>query len=57
MRALRARLSGLALPTYMLDIPGARGKIPIGPTYLEGEAPDYVAIDPGGGRTAYSDFD
>ena len=30
MRALRARLSGLALPTYVLDIPGAHGKVPVG---------------------------
>ena len=33
MRALRARLSGLALPTYVLDIPGAHGKVPVGPAY------------------------
>ena len=26
MRSLRARLSGLAMPTYVLDIPGGRGK-------------------------------
>ena len=26
---LRLRLSGLALPTYMLDLPGGYGKIPI----------------------------
>ena len=45
MRALRARLCGLAMPTYVLDLP-ARGKIPIGPAYLEGEGPDYVADDP-----------
>ena len=32
MRALRARLSGLALPTYVLDIPGAHGKVPVGPS-------------------------
>ena len=55
MRALRMRVSGLAMPAYMLDLP-ARGKIPIGPVYLEGEAPDYVVSDPGGGRTDYSDF-
>jgi lysine 2,3-aminomutase len=55
MRALRRRLSGLAMPAYTLDLP-ARGKIPIGPAYLEGEAPDYVAIDPNGGRSAYSDL-
>ena len=56
MRALRERLSGLAMPTYVLDLPGARGKIPIGPGYLEGEGPDYVAADPKGGRAPYCDF-
>jgi lysine 2,3-aminomutase len=35
MRALRGRLSGLALPTYVLDIPGGAGKVPIGPNMLE----------------------
>jgi lysine 2,3-aminomutase len=29
MRALRARLSGLAQPTYVLDIPGGFGKVPL----------------------------
>jgi lysine 2,3-aminomutase len=29
VRALRARLSGLAMPTYMLDIPGGFGKVPL----------------------------
>ena len=29
MRELRARLSGLAMPTYMLDIPGGFGKVPL----------------------------
>ncbi len=56
MRALRQRVSGLALPAYMLDIPGARGKIPIGPNYLEGGGPDYVAVDPKGGRAPYCDL-
>jgi lysine 2,3-aminomutase len=56
MQALRARLSGLAMPTYVLDLPEARGKIPVGPSYLEGDGPDYVATDPNGGRLTYSDF-
>lgn len=34
MRALRGALSGLAQPTYVLDIPGGHGKVPVGPTYL-----------------------
>jgi lysine 2,3-aminomutase len=29
MAELRRRLSGLALPTYVLDVPGAHGKIPL----------------------------
>jgi lysine 2,3-aminomutase len=38
MRALRGRLSGLAQPTYVLDIPGGHGKVPIGPDYLSRDA-------------------
>ena len=32
VRQLRGRLSGLAQPTYVLDIPGGFGKVPVGPT-------------------------
>lgn len=35
--ALRGRLSGLCQPTYVLDIPGGHGKIPIGPDYIGAE--------------------
>ncbi|RAU20416.1 lysine-2,3-aminomutase-like protein [Paramagnetospirillum kuznetsovii] len=38
MRALRGRLSGIAQPTYVLDIPGGAGKVPIGPGYWNEEA-------------------
>jgi lysine 2,3-aminomutase len=40
MRALRGRVSGLAQPTYVLDIPGGYGKVPVGPDYVDmcGEA-------------------
>ena len=34
MRALRGRLSGLCQPSFILDIPGGHGKVPVGPTYL-----------------------
>jgi lysine 2,3-aminomutase len=34
MRSLRGRISGLCLPTYVLDIPGGFGKVPIGPSYV-----------------------
>ena len=33
MRQLRGRYSGLCQPTYVLDVPGGHGKVPIGPCY------------------------
>jgi lysine 2,3-aminomutase len=47
LAALRGRVSGLAWPTYVLDIPGGYGKVPIGPDYLESD--DHVR-DPNGNR-------
>jgi lysine 2,3-aminomutase len=35
MRALRGTVSGLCQPTYVLDIPGGYGKVPVGPSYAE----------------------
>jgi lysine 2,3-aminomutase len=34
--ALRARLSGICNPVYVLDLPEGGGKVPIGPCYAEG---------------------
>jgi lysine 2,3-aminomutase len=38
MRRLRGRVSGLCQPTYVLDLPGGHGKVPVGPCYAT--APD-----------------
>ncbi|HYZ64235.1 MAG TPA: lysine-2,3-aminomutase-like protein [Acetobacteraceae bacterium] len=35
LAGLRGRVTGLAWPTYVLDIAGGHGKVPIGPDYLE----------------------
>jgi lysine 2,3-aminomutase len=54
MRALRGRLSGLAQPAYVLDIPGGHGKVPVGPGYLETSADGQVLVeDPNGVRRPY----
>jgi lysine 2,3-aminomutase len=47
MRQLRGRLSGICQPTYVLDIPGGFGKVPIGPSYLQGPDADdrYLVSD------------
>lgn len=44
LRALRGRVSGLAQPLFVIDIPGGHGKVPIGPSYLD----DGGVRDPGG---------
>ncbi len=35
LRALRGRVTGLAWPTYVLDVPGGGGKAPIGPAFAQ----------------------
>lgn len=55
MAALRGRLSGAALPTYVLDIPGGHGKVPVGPGYLEPGPEGWVVTDPQGRRHRYAD--
>jgi lysine 2,3-aminomutase len=37
-RAMRFRVSGLCQPSYVLDLPGGYGKVPIGPAYLTKDA-------------------
>jgi lysine 2,3-aminomutase len=59
MAALQGRLSGIALPKFIVDTPNGRGKVPVGPNYVvargagvttlrtfRGELVDY--IDPPG---------
>jgi lysine 2,3-aminomutase len=37
---LRARLSGLAMPNYAVDLPGGGGKVPLTESYFEAEEPE-----------------
>jgi lysine 2,3-aminomutase len=52
LAGLRGRVTGLAWPTYVLDIPGGYGKVPIGPDYLEAAG---AVRDPWGGVHALAD--
>jgi lysine 2,3-aminomutase len=45
---LRARLSGLAMPSYMLDIPGGFGKVPLDSGHLEKTSEGYRVRDGAG---------
>ncbi len=48
LAGLRGRVTGLAWPTYVLDIEGGHGKVPVGPDYLDHDA----VRDPWGGKHA-----
>ncbi len=37
LEQLRGRVTGLAWPTYVLDIPGGYGKVPVGPDYYRAD--------------------
>ncbi len=49
MEQLRGRLSGFAIPLYVLDTP--HGKVPLTPSGYRGREGDYVAVKAYGGET------
>jgi lysine 2,3-aminomutase len=53
MRELRGRLSGLALPTYAVDLPGGGGKVPIEQSLLRVEPDAYVLRGADGAEHRY----
>ncbi|NLA93028.1 MAG: KamA family radical SAM protein [Spirochaetales bacterium] len=53
-RELRQRLSGLAMPTYAVDLPGGGGKVVLTHNYLVGIEGEAAIFDsPQGGRVEY----
>lgn len=58
MRELRQRVSGLALPDYVIDIPGGVSKIPVNSDYvqkMEDQPGAYWLIAPNGQKYFYTD--
>lgn len=53
MRELRRRASGLCQPTYVLDIPGGHGKVPIGPCWLHRDGKGWRVEDSAGAFHCY----
>jgi lysine 2,3-aminomutase len=52
MKELRSRLSGMALPTYAVDVPGG-GKVPVESALLRTDPQDFVFRGPDGGEYRY----
>jgi lysine 2,3-aminomutase len=53
MAALRGNLSGLAIPTYVIDLPGGRGKVPVLPDYIQSRGSKLVLKSPRGDLVSY----
>jgi lysine 2,3-aminomutase len=51
LEALRGRLSGTALPTFVVDLPGGLGKVPLGPEHVVAREPGGTRLRAPGGQT------
>jgi lysine 2,3-aminomutase len=55
MRALRGRVSGLCQPSYVLDLPGGHGKVPVAESHAApgAQAGEWEVEDPSGRKHRY----
>ena len=44
MEYLRGRVSGIGIPTFVVDAPGGRGKIPVLPNYVVSSSPTHTVL-------------
>jgi lysine 2,3-aminomutase len=51
MEALRGHTSGLAIPSYVIDLPGGGGKVPVSPNYVVGRTVDGLMMRNFEGKT------
>jgi len=56
IRALRGHISGLAVPHYVIDLPGGKGKVPVLPDTLERDGDQVFVTTYRGERVAYRDI-
>ncbi len=55
IESLRGTVSGLAIPHYVIDLPGGKGKVTVGPEYVETRGGEVVARTPGGEQVRFAD--
>ncbi len=56
MRGLRGHVSGLAVPQYVIDLPGGKGKVPILPDNFERDGNTLILRTYRGERVMYNDI-
>ena len=53
LEALRGSLSGLAIPQYVIDLPGGKGKVPVCPDYVQRMGDEVWVRTSEGGRILF----
>lgn len=53
--ALRGRVSGMAIPHFVVDLAGGKGKVPLLPESLHRDEQDWIISAPGGEPVRYTD--
>jgi lysine 2,3-aminomutase len=53
LKELRRETSGMAVPLYVIDLPGGKGKVPLSPETIEHRGETLVLVTPEGERVAY----
>ena len=53
LEELRGTVSGLAIPHYVIDLPGGKGKVPVGPEYVETLGDEVVVRTPSGEQVRF----
>jgi lysine 2,3-aminomutase len=53
MRSLQGKLTGIAIPRYVLDIPGGKGKVPLSHAFAEKDGDAWAVETPFGEQVAY----
>ncbi|MBF0232735.1 MAG: radical SAM protein [Desulfamplus sp.] len=51
MKALRGSLTGIAIPQYMIDLPGGYGKVPMLPDYIKSKDDNKAVVENYQGKT------
>ncbi|MEJ2201076.1 MAG: lysine 2,3-aminomutase, partial [Desulfuromonadaceae bacterium] len=55
LQALRGQLSGMALPHYVMDLPGGRGKVPVTADYVDVVGDEVRARTPEGDEVRFAE--
>ena len=55
MKSLQGKVTGIALPRYMLDLPGGKGKVPLTHSFIQKNDQEWLVETPFGEDIVYKE--